>query len=38
MGPNIKEKSEINAKILDIAPTILHLLGYPISKDMDGDV
>jgi len=37
-GPNIKENNEINAKIYDIAPTILHMFGIPIPRDMDGRV
>lgn len=39
MGPNIKEGSKVeNVQIYDIAPTILHLYGVPIPKDIDGRV
>jgi arylsulfatase A-like enzyme len=27
-----------NASLLDIAPTVLHLLGVPVPEDMDGRV
>lgn len=37
-GPDIKENSKMNAKLLDIAPTILHIFGIPIPTDMDGRV
>jgi len=37
-GPNIKKNFEIKAKMYDIAPTILHMFGVPIPKDMDGRV
>jgi len=38
-GPNIKKGCEIQgARIYDIAPTILHIFGIPIPKDMDGKV
>ncbi|AEA46577.1 alkaline phosphatase family protein [Archaeoglobus veneficus] len=38
-GPGIKKGYKIeNAKIYDIAPTILHILGLPIPNDMDGRV
>lgn len=37
-GPAIKENSEKNAKMYDIAPTILHMFGVPIPDDMDGRV
>jgi len=38
-GPSIKKGCKIeNAKIYDITPTILHIFGLPIPKDMDGRV
>lgn len=37
-GQNIKENFEMEAKIYDVAPTILHMFGIPIPKDMDGRV
>ena len=38
-GPDIKQGVKItNAKIYDIAPTILHVFGLPIPRDMDGRV
>ena len=38
-GPHIKQGSSVKrARIIDIAPTILHLLNLPISIDMDGRV
>lgn len=38
-GPNIKKCAQIqDAKIYDIAPTILHIFGLHIPKDMDGRV
>ncbi len=37
-GPSIKKGAKINAEIYDIAPTILHIFGLPIPKDMDGKV
>jgi predicted AlkP superfamily phosphohydrolase/phosphomutase len=38
-GPEMKRGVEIQgAKIYDLAPTILHLFGLPIPKDMDGQV
>jgi predicted AlkP superfamily phosphohydrolase/phosphomutase len=38
-GPEIKKGIKIqNAKIYDIAPTILHIFGVPIPKDIDGRV
>jgi len=37
-GPDIRGNFEINAKIYDIAPTILHMFGIPIPRDMDGRV
>lgn len=36
-GPDIRTGSEIDgASIIDVAPTILYLLGVPIPEDMDG--
>lgn len=38
-GPDIKGGRWIhNVKIIDVAPTILHIFGLPIPKDMDGRV
>jgi len=38
-GPDIEENKVIgNVEIVDLAPTILHILGVPIPKDMDGKV
>ena len=38
-GPHIKKDVAIqNARIIDIAPTVLYLLGLPISEEMDGEV
>ena len=38
-GPNIRPGARLTeAKILDCAPTILHLMGLPVPEDMDGKV
>ena len=38
-GPVLKTAAEIeNAQLIDIAPTLLHLLGVPAPEDMDGKV
>ncbi|WXG40375.1 MAG: alkaline phosphatase family protein [Candidatus Freyarchaeum deiterrae] len=38
-GPDIKEGYRIeNAKIYDLAPTVLHMFQVPIPRDMDGRV
>ena len=38
-GPVLKTAVEIeNAQLIDLAPTLLHLLGVPVPKDMDGKV
>lgn len=37
-GRELKRGKIINAEIIDIAPTLLHLLDIPIPKDMDGRV
>ena len=38
-GPGIKADERIHtASLLDIAPTVLHLFGLPVGRDMDGKV
>lgn len=38
-GPDIKEGKHVEGpELIDIAPTILHMLGVPIPRDMDGRV
>ncbi len=38
-GPAVKRKAEIeNAQLIDIAPTLLHLLDVAVPEDMDGKV
>jgi predicted AlkP superfamily phosphohydrolase/phosphomutase len=38
-GPAFKRGAEIaNARLIDIAPTLLHLLNIPVPEDMDGKV
>jgi predicted AlkP superfamily phosphohydrolase/phosphomutase len=38
-GPGIRQGDEIEgAAILDIAPTVLHVMGLPVPSDMDGRV
>jgi len=38
-GPVLKTAAEIeNAQLIDLAPTLLHLLGVPVPEDMDGKV
>lgn len=37
-GPSIKQNSGLDAELVDIAPTLLHLLGKPVPEDMDGKV
>ncbi|WP_411766579.1 alkaline phosphatase family protein [Winogradskyella sp. A3E31] len=38
-GPNIKKNQKVfGLGLIDVAPTILHLYGLPIGKDMDGKV
>jgi predicted AlkP superfamily phosphohydrolase/phosphomutase len=39
IGPGIKKGKKIDrTAIYDVAPTILHVLGFPIPKDFDGRV
>jgi arylsulfatase A-like enzyme len=38
-GPALKTATEIeNARLIDLAPTLLYLLGVPVPEDMDGKV
>jgi predicted AlkP superfamily phosphohydrolase/phosphomutase len=37
-GRGVRGGLRVNAEIYDIAPTVLHLLGLPISNNMDGKV
>ncbi|MFQ5341774.1 MAG: alkaline phosphatase family protein [Anaerolineae bacterium] len=38
-GPGIRRRGSVSvAEIIDLAPTILHLLGVPVPEDMDGRV
>ena len=38
-GPGVRASEELQgARIIDVAPTILHLLGVPVPEDMDGRV
>ena len=38
-GPNIKKNEKVfGLGLIDVAPTILHMFGLPIGKDMDGKV
>ena len=38
-GPHIRRGVEIEgASVLDLTPTLLHYLGFPVAKDMDGKV
>lgn len=37
-GPIRRGSAPVNARIIDIAPTVLHLMGVPIPSDMDGRV
>jgi tetratricopeptide (TPR) repeat protein len=38
-GPGIKQNHEFSgASVLDVTPTILHYLGKPVGKDMEGKV
>jgi predicted AlkP superfamily phosphohydrolase/phosphomutase len=37
-GPGIKKHNFQKASVLDIAPTILYVMGFPVAQDMDGTV
>lgn len=37
-GPGIKQGEKIETRsIMDVAPTVLHMLGIPVPEDMDGE-
>src|SRR5260370_42162261 len=38
MGPNVRQGIHLDAGLLDLAPTLLHLLGIETSTDFDGKV
>ncbi|WP_339634225.1 alkaline phosphatase family protein [Bizionia echini] len=38
-GPNIKKNEKVfGLGLIDIAPTLLHMFGLPVGKDMDGKI
>jgi predicted AlkP superfamily phosphohydrolase/phosphomutase len=37
-GPGIQKHTFQKASVLDIAPTILYIMGFPVAQDMDGTV
>jgi predicted AlkP superfamily phosphohydrolase/phosphomutase len=38
-GPGVQEGQRVGgARLLDVAPTVLHMLGLPVPRDMDGRV
>ncbi|HKL76349.1 MAG TPA: alkaline phosphatase family protein [Halanaerobiales bacterium] len=37
-GPHVQENNDVDAGIIDLAPTILYDLGLPVLDSMDGDV
>lgn len=37
-GPHVRANSTIDGRLIDMAPTLLHLLGLPIPTNMDGRV
>ncbi|MCP4663727.1 MAG: tetratricopeptide repeat protein [bacterium] len=38
-GPHLRHGAEIaGASVFDVAPTVLHYLGFPVARDMDGRV
>ena len=38
LGPGLSRGARAEASVLDVAPTILHALGVPIARDLDGHV
>ena len=37
-GPQVKSDAKVSGRIVDIAPTILHILNVPVPSDVDGRV
>lgn len=37
-GPGVPERDDLEARLVDIAPTVLYHLGLPVPTAMDGDV
>ncbi|MFC1969670.1 alkaline phosphatase family protein [Chloroflexota bacterium] len=37
-GANTKKDNRVDVEIVDLAPTILHSMGFPVPGDMDGQV
>lgn len=35
-GPGVRGGRQVKASVYDVAPTILHLMGLPVGRDMDG--
>lgn len=39
VGPHIRSGARVaGASVMDVTPTLLHYLGFPVAKDMDGKV
>ena len=38
VGPGVRPGQPVEGRLEDIAPTVLHLLGLPVPRDMDGRV
>lgn len=37
-GPDFSSSSGVELSLYDVAPTLLHAMGYPVPTDVDGDV
>lgn len=37
-GPDIDPKTDLHAGLMDVVPTVLHLIGLPVPEEMDGRV